>query len=141
MFKNNFISAVLLVNNKNEILFQLRDNKPKINLPNYWVFPGGHSKTGEDPMQTAKREFFEETNYICNSLNYLLTFNDIKHHKNPININFFWTIYDEKQNLICNEGQKICFLERSIALEKKVPSYLLQVWEMFLINKNFIFKS
>ncbi|MBN1915102.1 MAG: NUDIX domain-containing protein [Parachlamydiales bacterium] len=28
----------------------------------YWSFPKGHSEEGEEPLQAAKRELFEETN-------------------------------------------------------------------------------
>ncbi len=45
----------------------LRDDKPNISYPNHWSFAGaGSMEDGEEPIEAAKRELFEETGYQSN---------------------------------------------------------------------------
>lgn len=53
-------AVVFLVNNKNEILLQLRSKTEKT-YPLHWdLSAGGHLNSGEDYIDGAKREMFEE---------------------------------------------------------------------------------
>lgn len=40
----------------------------KIGNNSYWVFPKGHSENDELPIETAKRELFEETGMVVSRL-------------------------------------------------------------------------
>ncbi|GAA2669046.1 MULTISPECIES: MFS transporter [Actinosynnema] len=51
---------IILVNSRNAVLLQLRDDKPDIPHPNTWCIPGGHLDPGETPRQAATRELHEE---------------------------------------------------------------------------------
>ncbi|ACU37340.1 MFS transporter [Actinosynnema mirum] len=51
---------IILVNTRDEVLLQLRDDKPGIPHPNTWCIPGGHLDPGETPRQAATRELNEE---------------------------------------------------------------------------------
>ena len=53
--------AIIITNNRNEVLLQLRDNNPNISYPNSWTLPGGIVEPPETPAQAAKRELAEET--------------------------------------------------------------------------------
>jgi ADP-ribose pyrophosphatase YjhB (NUDIX family) len=53
-------SAVILENNKGEILLIKRKNEP---AKGKWVLPGGGINFGEHSKETAKRELKEETGY------------------------------------------------------------------------------
>ena len=53
--------AIILLNNRNEVLLQLRDNNPKISFANAWTLPGGVVEPNETPAQAAQREVSEET--------------------------------------------------------------------------------
>jgi 8-oxo-dGTP diphosphatase len=53
--------AIILVNNRNEVLLQLRDNDPNISYPNSWTLPGGVVESNENPEEAARRELIEET--------------------------------------------------------------------------------
>lgn len=55
-------ACVLLVNNKNELLLQLRQDN------HCWGLAGGSMDIGETLEQVAKRELFEETGLIANHL-------------------------------------------------------------------------
>jgi 8-oxo-dGTP diphosphatase len=54
------IAAIILENDKQEILLYLRDNKPGIPFPDYWDLIGGHVEEGESPEEALVREVKEE---------------------------------------------------------------------------------
>jgi 8-oxo-dGTP diphosphatase len=56
------IAAIILENDKGELLLYLRDNKPGIPFPLHWDLIGGHIEKGETPEEALKREFREELN-------------------------------------------------------------------------------
>lgn len=51
---------IILINDKNDVLLHLRDDKPTISYPNMWVLPGGYIEEGETPEQCIIREIKEE---------------------------------------------------------------------------------
>lgn len=54
------IAAIILENDKNEILLYLRDNKPGIPFPQHWDLIGGHVEEDETPREALVREVKEE---------------------------------------------------------------------------------
>src|SRR5699024_10779168 len=58
-------ACVIIVNNKNEILLQLRQDN------SCWELAGGSMEIGETLEQVAKRELLEETGLIANNLTLL----------------------------------------------------------------------
>lgn len=53
--------AIIIQNDRCEVLLQLRDNNPNIAFANSWTLPGGVAESGETPERAAKRELAEET--------------------------------------------------------------------------------
>lgn len=49
-----------LINSRHEILLQLREDKPALPYPGYWVIPGGAIDEGESPDEAVIREIEEE---------------------------------------------------------------------------------
>lgn len=55
-------SSIIFVNNKEEILLVLRDDKPGLPYRNMWDVPGGHVEPNETPEECIVREMKEEMN-------------------------------------------------------------------------------
>jgi 8-oxo-dGTP diphosphatase len=53
--------AIIVLNEKNEVLLQLRDDNPNVSFANFWTLPGGVVDPNEVPDSAARRELFEET--------------------------------------------------------------------------------
>ena len=66
------VCGVVLLRRDGAVLLQLRDDKPEIQDPGIWVFPGGHVEPHETLEEGARREFLEETCYSCSELTRLV---------------------------------------------------------------------
>ena len=53
-------TSIIFVNDQQQVLLFLRDDKPTIPYPNMWDVPGGHVDAGETPEQCIVREMKEE---------------------------------------------------------------------------------
>jgi 8-oxo-dGTP pyrophosphatase MutT (NUDIX family) len=112
---------------------QHRDNKPELNYPNMWGFPGGQCNAGEDFAVCARREFCEETEYDCRSLQWLTTMPlTVQATGIPYDMAIFWEIFDGVQKLGCHEGQEMKFIERQDAPKYVIPDHLLPLWDLAL---------
>ena len=61
-------AAVILPYQDRKVLMQLRDNKPEIVYPGKWGFFSGTIESGENPIQSAKRELYEEIEYTADEM-------------------------------------------------------------------------
>ncbi len=107
-------AAVILVKKDGSVLAQLRDDIPDILEPNKWGVVGGgkENKIDDDLKATAIRELSEETNYLARSKDLNLLSFDVYQLDNGLKIErtIFWAKYDGKQQIACNEGQEIRFV-------------------------------
>ena len=94
-----------------------------------WVPPGGHAKPDESIADCARRELFEETEYDAQDLRFLLSFDGSYEDGDAFHATFFWCWYDEIQSVVCHEGQRLSFVERSAAADYPIPAYLFDVWD------------
>jgi len=53
-------TSIIFVNDQQQVLLFLRDDKPTIPYPNTWDVPGGHMDAGETPEACIIREMKEE---------------------------------------------------------------------------------
>jgi 8-oxo-dGTP diphosphatase len=53
-------ASIIFVNDREEVLLFLRDDKPEIPYPNMWDVPGGHVNPNETPEACIVREMKEE---------------------------------------------------------------------------------
>jgi phosphoglycolate phosphatase-like HAD superfamily hydrolase/8-oxo-dGTP pyrophosphatase MutT (NUDIX family) len=122
------IAGVLLLDDEGAALFQHRDDKPGLNHAGRWVPPGGHADPGEDIAACARREFLEETDYVCGELRFLTRFDD-RVGDNVIDLTMFWARYDGRQALVCREGQALEFVSREDFAGRDIPAYIVDVWD------------
>jgi 8-oxo-dGTP diphosphatase len=102
--------GVLLLNERGEILMQLRDDIPTIADPGCWAVPGGGQDAGESLEAAARREFLEETEYVLSDLA-LVYERDLDRGAGFIEHQaYFLAQYDGVQPLVCHEGQRLEFL-------------------------------
>ena len=127
------VCAIVLLNQRGEALLQLRDKKVGLSASGLWVFPGGHIENNETLNDCARREFFEETGYKCENLNYLLSIEDNFISNESKMLHIFYESYDFKKKYICLEGVALEFLSFEKAKELKMPDYLLCIWQLAVL--------
>ena len=54
--------AMIILNERRQLLLLLREQRPDITFPGYWTLPGGHIRAHESVEHAAHRELREETN-------------------------------------------------------------------------------
>jgi len=107
------VCGVVLLRGDGAALLQLRDDKPGIQDPGIWVFPGGHVEPGETLAGGAARELFEETGYRCGGLEEVVRYQAEEiGYRGRHAVAFFWSRFDGRQQIRCQEGQELRFVER-----------------------------
>jgi 8-oxo-dGTP diphosphatase len=131
--ESNSVCAVALLNKQGEALLQHRDEKPGLRASGQWVFPGGHIEPGESLEEGAKREFLEETGYVCSGLKWLLSIDDVFYPESPsYPLHVFQADYDGVQHVKCMEGQELRFVGMPEASELPMPTYQKWIWQFAL---------
>jgi len=125
-------SHIILVNEKGELLLQLRDNKPGIFYPDYWGLLGGEIDEDEDPLDGLNRELNEEIPG-CN-VNEIYKLGSIPTQESFINI-FVGEIKDSEEfiNEKLTEGVRVEFFEFSKIKDLKIANHIK---EFLLDNKD-----
>ncbi|MBI5662826.1 MULTISPECIES: NUDIX domain-containing protein [Ignavibacterium] len=123
-----FGAGIILINNNNEVLLLLRDNKPEIPFPNQWDIPGGKIEDGETPDVTIKREMFEEL-----SLKELSDLRLFKIYTSDNLTDFiFWKRIDlNPEKIILNEGQRLKYFNLDEIKKTKLAFNYNKVLEEF----------
>ncbi len=127
------VCGVILLRSDGAALLQHRDEKPEIQDPGLWVFPGGHVNRGESLEAGARREFLEETSYRCAELQELIRLSG-RHlgYNHDFLLVFYWCRFDGQQAIECHEGQELRFVNRGEAVSLARQGYLLEVWDAAL---------
>ena len=128
-------AGVILLRKDGSALMQHRDDNPLIRRAGMWVPPGGSIEDGESPEEGARREFLEETLYICGDLHYLGTFEEHLEGDWPaFLVAIFWGIYDGVQSVKCMEGQAIEFIPRGLVTEYGITLDVVDLWDKAISN-------
>src|SRR5206468_441946 len=123
------ICGVVVLRPDGAALLQLRDDRPDIQDPALWVFPGGHVEDGESLEAGARRELQEESEYVCRELRPVVMYHSGNiGYPNDFEISFFCCAYDGTQQVVCHEGQCLRFVSRQELDSLPVPHYLPGVW-------------
>lgn len=124
--------SIIFINDENQILLFLRDNKPTIPYPNMWDFLGGQIEEGETPAECIVREIKEEINLELKDFDYLMTEN----FPDRIEYVFYKRINLDISGIVLTEGQKIQWFTKE-ELEKMetvlgVNKIIDKFWEISL---------
>lgn len=113
-------AGVVLVNENGEVLMQHREDKPTIFWPDHWGYPAGSVEDNEDFELAARRELKEETGYTPEILYPLVEEDYVRTDGETVRRHIFWTMYDNKQEIQCNEGLEMKFLKLDELKGKKL---------------------
>lgn len=97
--------VAVIITSRQEIILQLRDDKPGICWPGYWSLPGGGAEPGETPMDTVLREIKEEAGITPDTIAEA-TVAAYEPLKNPPLV-FLGTWEGDESDLILEEGQAL----------------------------------
>ena len=125
--------SILFINDDNQILLFLRDDKPDIPFPGLWDIPGGHLEEGETPEQCIIREMKEEMDLDLNSFELFL-----KSEYGEKTEFTFWKKANLKIDTIqLTEGQRLRWFTRDEAKNTKLPYNFNQLIEEFYVKAPF----
>ena len=112
--------AIIITNDRNEVLLQLRDDNPQIAFANHWTLPGGVVNPGENHEEAACRELLEETG-LRSSLVHWKMYRRNSGNKFVIEQHVYFGKTEKKVNeMVLGEGQALEFFG-----EEKLGSLLI----------------
>jgi len=123
-------SIVILTNQKNELLLQLRDNIPTIIHPDYWTVPGGMQEKNETARETAIREVEEEIGYKTTKLNLFAQTIDTKGRNELISV-FEGKIDKDISELHLTEGADMKYFSFDEMNDLKVIPFVKKVLQKY----------
>ena len=106
---DDFTTAIIFFNKKNEILLFKRDDKKSIPYQNCWDLIGGYREKGESPKQCVNREVMEELEIVPIELEFIKMIQidgiDTHIYSSPLN--------KQIKDINLNEGQYIKWFSNS----------------------------
>ena len=127
-------SSIIFVNEKEQILLFLRDNKPDLPYPNMWDVPGGHVEVNESPEQCIIREMKEEMDLDIDEFGLFskVEFEDRIEYT-------FWAKADlDIDKIELMEGQKLKWFTRNETQQTPLAYGFNEILEKFYINAPFL---
>ena len=105
--------AIIVVNDKGEVLLQLRDNNPNITFANFWTLPGGVVEASETIEAAASRELAEETGLSLDLSHWKVYKRESKNRKFLIEQHVYTgKTQVEISEMILGEGQALQFFKQ-----------------------------
>tara|TARA_B100000315_G_scaffold245861_1_gene272425 strand:- start:160 stop:585 length:426 start_codon:yes stop_codon:yes gene_type:complete len=126
-------AGAVVVSPQNDILCQLRDNKPEIQFSGYWTCsPGGHVESGENPNEAIIRELREEFEIEVSNLKKLVVISESQKEIAGTYHAFTANLASPLNQLKCNEGQKACFYPSEEVMELRLHPVSLKIFQEYL---------
>ena len=129
-------SSIIFINDTEQILLFLRDNKPDLPYPNMWDIPGGHVEANESPEKCIIREMKEEMDLDIDEFDLFskIEFEDSIEYT-------FWAKADfDIDEIELMEGQKLKWFTRDDAQQTTLAYGFNEILEKFYINAPFFVK-
>ena len=122
----------LVSDKRGRVLCQLRDDKPGVDFPGYWIStPGGRMKAGENPRQAIRRELAEEFEIEVKDLEMLKTSSYTSGKYKGVYHFFLAHLLTLSSKIRCHEGQKAKMISMSRALKLRQHPLSLAVLREF----------
>jgi 8-oxo-dGTP diphosphatase len=132
------VAAIILENDKREILLYLRDNKPSIPFPHHWDLFGGHVEEGETPEQALVREVKEELGFDLVEYKFFKKYECLMGDVGP-NIKYVYTgkIDLPLDGLTLLEGERLQFFPRNKIANVRFANILKSIVMEYIEDENF----
>jgi 8-oxo-dGTP pyrophosphatase MutT (NUDIX family) len=106
------IALVFVIDPQGRVLMQHRSAEAAVS-PNQWTMPGGKIEEGEEPIDAAIREVFEETGLTVDQLEPIWsgTRPSVKNHYGIVEVHAFGATTSAcQEDIVLGEGQAMIFL-------------------------------
>jgi 8-oxo-dGTP diphosphatase len=125
--------SIIFINDQQQVLLFLRDDKPDIPYPNQWDIPGGHVENGETPEQCITREMKEEMNLDLQGFQLfsVIEFEDRQE------FNFWKRANLDIEHIQLNEGQCLRWFTADEVQNTELACGFNQILEEFFRDKPF----
>jgi len=120
--------GIILLNNKNKVLLQLRDNNVDIEFPNCWVIFGGEVNEKEKPRDALKRELLEEIELKLDNFDFFGNYYYKDQRKQHI---FFSRCNLDTTKIKLHEGADLRFFSRNELDKIKLGFNMEEVLKIF----------
>lgn len=104
-----------------KVLMQLRDFNPKIRYPGRWGYFSGAIQEGEQPVQAARRELFEEIGYQSDEMIWLGRIR-IVDQNNLMSHVYRCSVRIPLEKLVLHEGLDMALAAKEEILSEKIYS-------------------
>jgi 8-oxo-dGTP diphosphatase len=131
------VAAVILENDKGEILLYLRDNKSTIPFPHHWDLFGGYIEEGETPEEALVREVKEELNFDLHDVRFFKQYDCMTGDVYP-NVKYVYIgrINKSIEQLTLQEGEQLKFFTRDEIPTVKFANILQSIVMDYLESQN-----
>ncbi len=111
-------SNIIILDSKNRILLQQREDKPEISGPGGWGLWGGTAFPRETPVECAMRELYEETGIRAekDDLIFVTDTRGLDRRDLPLTISLFFLNFRVEGPIALGEGKGYGFFSKDDAL-------------------------
>lgn len=120
-------AGIIFVNDKNQVLLFLRDDKPEISYPNMWDVLGGHVDQDETPKDCIIHEMKEEIDLELKDFHLLCE----KEFDDRIEFTYWKKVNFDIEKINLMEGQKLKWFTREQAKNTELAYGFNEIVEKF----------
>jgi len=129
-------SSIIFINDEEQVLLFLRDDKPDLPYPNMWDVPGGHVEADESPEKCIIREMKEEMDL---DLDEFQLFSKVE-FEDRFEYTFWAKANLNIDEITLTEGQRLRWFMRDEAKQTQLACGFNKIVENFFIKAPFLTK-